>query len=114
MAEEIGKALAPSGRARDKPEQALHKCRKRLKSVRALLRLVHSGNETFCQTENQCYRQVSALLAGPREATALIETIDRLAASFPEQSAGGGLDSVRDRLVLASMKCMPVPASTPQ
>lgn len=100
LAEEIGKALGHLDTAREKPEQGLHKCRKRLKSVRALLRLVRPGDEPFCQTENQCYKQVSALLAGPREATALIETIDRLAKSFPEQSAGGGLDPVRDRLVL--------------
>jgi len=100
LADEVGKALAHLGMAREKPEQGLHKCRKRLKSVRALLRLVRSGDETFCTTENECYKQVSALLAGPREATALIETIDRLAASFPEQSAGGGLDAVRDRLVM--------------
>ncbi|MER9895602.1 CHAD domain-containing protein [Mesorhizobium sp. M0119] len=99
LAEEIGKALDHLNAARDRPEQGLHKCRKRLKNVRALLRLVRSGDETFCVTENQCYRQVAALLAGPREATALVETIDRLAASFPEQSAGGGLDAVRDRLV---------------
>lgn len=99
LGEEIGKALAHLAAAHDRPEQALHKCRKRLKSARALLRLVHSGNETFCQTENQCYRQVAALLAGPREATALVETIDRLAAAFPEHVAGGGLDSVRDRLI---------------
>lgn len=99
LAEEIGKALDHLNAARDRPEQGLHKCRKRLKNVRALLRLVRSGDETFCGTENQCYRQVAALLAGPREATALVETIDRLAASFPEQSAGGGLGAVRDRLV---------------
>ncbi|ESW73218.1 CHAD domain-containing protein [Mesorhizobium sp. C277A] len=99
LGEEIGKALAHLAVARDLPEQALHKCRKRLKSARALLRLVRSGNETFCRTENQCYRQVAALLAGPREATALVETVDRLAAAFPEQVAGGGLDSVRDRLI---------------
>lgn len=99
LGKEIGKALAHLAVARDQPEQALHKCRKRLKSARALLRLVRSGNETFCRTENQCYRQVAALLAGPREATALVETVDRLAAAFPEQVAGGGLDSVRDRLI---------------
>ncbi|MER8565278.1 CHAD domain-containing protein [Mesorhizobium sp. M0924] len=99
LGEEIGKALAHLAVARDQPEQALHKCRKRLKSAGALLRLVRSGNETFCRTENQCYRQVAALLAGPREATALVETVDRLAAAFPEQVAGGGLDSVRDRLI---------------
>ncbi|ANT49226.1 CHAD domain-containing protein [Mesorhizobium amorphae] len=100
LAEEVGKSLAHLDAARDNPEKALHKCRKRLKNARALLRLVRSGDEAFCKTENECYRHVSALLAGPREATALIETIDRLAKSFPEQSAGGGLDPVRDRLVV--------------
>lgn len=99
LAEEIGKALAHLDVAHSRPEQALHKCRKRLKSARALLRLVRSGDETFCNAENHCYREVAALLAGPREATALVETIDRLAASFPEHSASGGLDAVRDTLV---------------
>ena len=99
LAAEIAKALQHLDAARSRPEQGLHKCRKRLKSARALLRLVHSGNETFCTTENQCYRNVAALLAAPREATALIETLDRLAAAFPKESADGGLDAVRDRLV---------------
>lgn len=99
LAEEIGKALQHLDAARSRPEQGLHKCRKRLKGARALLRLVHSGDETFCTAENQCYRNVAALLAGPREATALIETIDRLAAAFPKESADGGLDAVRDRLI---------------
>ena len=99
LAAEIGKALEHLDAARSRPEEGLHKCRKRLKSARALLRLVHSGDETFCTTENQCYRNVAALLAAPREATALIETLDRLAAAFPKESADGGLDAVRERLV---------------
>jgi hypothetical protein len=94
LAGEVGKALVHLDAARSQPEQGLHKCRKRLKSARALLRLVRSGNETFYETENDCYRQVAALLAGPRAATALVETIDRLAAAFPERYA-----AVRDRLV---------------
>jgi hypothetical protein len=100
LADEIGKALVHLDAARDRPEQAVHKCRKRLKNARALLRLVRSGDETFCQTENHCYKQVSTLLAVPREATALIETIDRLATAFPGQSGNGGLDAVRERLVM--------------
>ncbi|TIV88258.1 MAG: CHAD domain-containing protein, partial [Mesorhizobium sp.] len=103
LADEIGRAISHLETAREKPEQGLHKCRKRLKSVRALLRMVRSGDEPFCRTENECYKQVSALLAGPREATALIETVDRLADAFPEQSAGGGLDPVRERLVLPDL-----------
>ena len=90
LAEEIGKASRHLTIAHDRPARALHKCRKRLKNVRALLRLVRSGDETFFTAENQRYREVAALLAGPREATALIETIDRLAADFPERSADGG------------------------
>jgi len=39
LAEEIGKALQHLDAARSRPEQGLHKCRKRLKSARALLRL---------------------------------------------------------------------------
>ena len=99
LAEEIGKALVHLDAAPSQPEQALHKCRKRLKNVRALLHLVRSGDETFCAAENQCYREVAGLLAGPREATALIETVDRLVAAFPEHCADGGLDAVRERLV---------------
>ena len=49
LAEEVGKALVHLDAAHDRPEQALHKCRKRLKNVRALLRLVRPGDETFCQ-----------------------------------------------------------------
>ena len=45
-AEEIGRALAHlDGRAR-RPDKALHKCRKRLKSCARLLRLVRSGDES--------------------------------------------------------------------
>ncbi|UDL87152.1 CHAD domain-containing protein [Mesorhizobium sp. PAMC28654] len=99
LAEEIGKALVHLDAALGQPEQALHKCRKRLKNVRALLRLVRSGDEIFFVAENQCYRDVAGLLAGPREATALIETVDRLAADFPEHCADGGLNVVRERLV---------------
>ncbi len=42
---------------------------------------------------------MSAKLAGPREAAALIETLDRLAAEFPEETTGGALEPVRDKLV---------------
>jgi hypothetical protein len=99
LAEDIGKALSHLEAARSRPEQALHKCRKRLKSARALLRLVRSGDETFCEAENACYRNVASLLAGPREATALIETIDRLGAGLGKADRETGLGAVRDRLV---------------
>ena len=98
-AEEIDGALEHLAAARDNPDKALHECRKRLKSMRALLRLVRSGDEAFARAENARYREVSARLAGAREAAALIETLDRLADAFPDETADGALDPVRDRLV---------------
>jgi CHAD domain-containing protein len=98
-AEEIEDALKHLATAPDNPDKALHECRKRLKSIRALLRLVRSGDEAFARAENARYREISARLAGAREAAALIETVDRLADAFPNETADGALDPVRDRLV---------------
>jgi CHAD domain-containing protein len=97
--EEINGALGHLEAARDEPDKALHECRKRLKSLRALIRLVRSGDKDFVRAENARYREVSARLAGPRESAALIETVDRLAEAFPDETAGSALDPVRDRLV---------------
>jgi CHAD domain-containing protein len=98
-AEEIEDALKHLATAPDNPDKALHECRKRLKSIRALLRLVRSGDEAFARAENARYREISARLAGAREAAALIETVDRLADAFPKETADAALDPVRDRLV---------------
>lgn len=98
-AEEIDGALKHLVEARDDTDEALHECRKRLKSLRALLRLVRSGDEAFFQAENARYRDVAARLAAPREAAALVETVDRLAAAFPEDAAGDALDAVRHQLL---------------
>jgi CHAD domain-containing protein len=96
--EELEKALRNLEAARKEPDKALHKCRKRLKNVRALLGLVRSGDQTFFRVENARYRDAAARLAEPREAAALIETIDRLASAFPKEA--GGLAAVRDKLVI--------------
>ena len=64
-AEEIDEALRHLAAARDNPDKALHECRKRLKSVRALLRLVRSGDEAFAKAENARYREVSAQTGRP-------------------------------------------------
>ncbi len=97
--EEIEKIAAYLNTARDNPEKALHNARKRIKALRALLHLVWPGDEAFCRTENDRYRAISASIAGPRQATALIETIDRLAEDFAENAADAGLAGIRAMLV---------------
>jgi hypothetical protein len=97
--EEIEKIAVYLNAARDSPEKALHNARKRLKALRALLHLVRPGDEAFCRAENDRYRAISASIAGPRQATALIETIDRLAEDFAEDANAAGLAAIRARLV---------------
>jgi CHAD domain-containing protein len=98
-ADEIGKAIGDLAASRTEPEKGLHACRKRLKKLRALFRLIRPGNGDFCRTENARYRDVSRSLAGAREDTALIETVDRLVRAFPGQTSAGELDAVRAALV---------------
>jgi CHAD domain-containing protein len=86
LRQDVHLALDHLARAHVEPEEHLHKCRRRLKAVRALLRLVRPGDEAFFEAENARYRDVAASLAGPREATALIETVDRLAEAHPRHA----------------------------
>ncbi|CAM5562010.1 hypothetical protein MAUB1S_09420 [Mycolicibacterium aubagnense] len=86
LRQDVHLALDHLARAHAEPEEHLHKCRRRLKAVRALLRLVRPGDEAFFEAENARYRDVAASLAGPREATALIETVDRLAEAHPRHA----------------------------
>jgi CHAD domain-containing protein len=98
-ADELGKAIGDLAASRTEPEKGLHASRKRFKRLRALFRLVRPGNEQFCRTENRRYRDISRSLAGAREDTALIETIDRLVKAFPGETSAGELDAVRSALV---------------
>ncbi|MCG7505538.1 CHAD domain-containing protein [Mesorhizobium retamae] len=86
LRQDVHLALDHLAQAHIEPEEHLHKCRRRLKAVRAVLRLVRPGDETFFKEENARYRDVAASLAGPREATALIETVDRLAGAHPHHA----------------------------
>ncbi|PWK70786.1 CHAD domain-containing protein [Aminobacter sp. AP02] len=97
--DEIDKIVTHLDTARDNPEKALHSARKRIKALRALLHLVRPGDEAFCRAENDRYRAISRSISGPRQATALIETIDRLIAGFQEEAEPAGLAGIRAMLV---------------
>lgn len=97
--EEIDRAVAYLDAARDNPEKALHAARRRVKALRALLRLVRPGDEAFCRAENDRFRDVARSIAGPRQATALIETVDRLISDYPDHADSAGLAGIRAMLV---------------
>jgi len=58
--------------------QAIHDARKRFKRLRGLFRLVRDGQPEFCARENARVRDIARTLSVVRDATALVETLDRL------------------------------------
>lgn len=96
--EQAGKIVAHLEAARHSPETGLHDARKRIKSLRALLRLVRQGDEALCRAENARFRDISNSIAGARQASALIETVDRLIGDFPDEADAAGLAGIRAML----------------
>lgn len=94
----IGKAVESLEASRTTPEKGLHDARKRFKELRALFRLVGAGDRAFCRKESARYRDVARTIAGAREATAVIETLDRLVKEFPKACSAGELDGIRAAL----------------
>jgi CHAD domain-containing protein len=92
---QVCNAIGNLENVRNDPETMLHDCRKRLKKVRALLRLVRRSDQDFFHRENGRYRDTGHALAGGREATALVETVDRLIDAYPKDAGSGELDGVR-------------------
>lgn len=79
VSHETSNAVAALETARSDPGKGFHACRKAIKRLRALWRLIRSGDEPYCRAQDARLRQTARLLAGPREATALVETAERLA-----------------------------------
>ena len=75
-------------------DRGVHQARKRIKRIRGLLRLVRPADEAFFERENERFRDVGRALSNGRDATAMIETLDRLTSA-----ATGPLEEIRSRLV---------------
>lgn len=67
--EEVASAVADLEACRPDPQEAVHDTRKRLKKVRAVLRLVRDEvGEGFYERENERYRDIGRMLAPYRDA----------------------------------------------
>lgn len=75
---EVGRAIAALDGAREGRFKGVHDARKRLKAIRALLRLVAPRMGPAFRRENRRYRDAARKLAGVREAQASLETLDKL------------------------------------
>lgn len=58
--------------------KTIHECRKRCKRLRALLRLGGEGLPKAIRKEEKAVRDAARLLSGHRDATAMLEAIDKL------------------------------------
>lgn len=99
VSEEAGAAksiLSGTGNGR---HRELHDARKRLKRVRAILRLVRSGDAAFAKRENGRYRDIARSLSEARDAGALVETVDRFLIEHHGTPVAGHLGSIRGALV---------------
>ncbi len=96
----LNKALVHLGCQDGKLDQHIHEARKATKRLRALVRLVRRelGDEVYA-LENQCYRGAGQRVSGLRDATVLVETLDRLVESLGEDAPQRRFARVRTWLV---------------
>lgn len=83
----------PDGR-----HQAIHDARKRFKRLRGLFRLIREAAPDFYARENARIRDTASTLSAVRDATSLVEVVDRMAADSEPGEDRAVLISVRDRL----------------
>ena len=99
-AEQLDKALEHLACQDGKRDKHIHEARKATKRLRALVRLVRRelGDEVYA-LENQCYRDAGQRLSELRDATVLVETLDRLIESLGEDVPKSRFARVRAWLV---------------
>lgn len=79
--------------------KALHEARKAIKKLRALLRLARAAAPEPLRQEERRLRDAARAIAGPREAGAAVETLDRFIAAFPKRIVECRLGEIRAALL---------------
>ncbi len=98
-AEEIGAAIAAIDG--DLPAAAkVHRVRRQMKALRALLRLVQPAFEDF-KKENRYFRNIARRLSGARDARVMLDTFDAITRRPDGLAPPRNLAIARERLALA-------------
>ena len=99
-AAQLDRALGYLGCQDGERDKHIHEARKATKRLRALVALVRRdlGDEVYA-LENQCYRNAGQRISGLRDATVLVETLDRLVESLGEDVPKSRFVRVRKWLV---------------
>lgn len=79
----ISLAIDHLGATGTERHQGIHEARKRFKEIRALLRLIREPLGSAYHGENEWYRNRARALAGPRDAQAMVEAVEKLRETMP-------------------------------
>jgi CHAD domain-containing protein len=96
-----------AGQPNRRLDEAVHETRKRLKRLRAALRLERSaiGAETY-RRENAAFRELGKRLSAPRDAMVLIETLDALTERFRDELPPDATGPLRARFEQAHKRAL--------
>jgi CHAD domain-containing protein len=91
-----------------KQAEVVHETRKRLKRLRACVRLARDavGDETY-ERENDAFRAAAHELSAGRDAQVLLDTLDDLRERFAEELAPRATERLRDQLEAARDRAVP-------
>ena len=99
VAEQIENSLKAAQRKTNPNDDAVHTLRKRLKQVRAALRLVRDDmGENLFRQENAVFRDAARPLSEMRDAAVMIETLDQLLRHSPDKIRPEAFKPLRDAL----------------
>jgi len=98
--EQLDQAIEHLESEDDSQDEHVHEARKSMKRLRALARLVRAelGDEIF-RRENACFRDAAGQLAGMRDATVLLATLDKLVEAAGKKVRRSRFATVRKWLV---------------
>lgn len=96
---EIAEAIAILEAGRDRRGGHVHDARKRFKRLRGLFRLAAGLDREFCRREERRIRDIAKTLSAARDAAAIVEAVDRLAAEAASPAEIDRLMAVRRGLV---------------
>ena len=95
--DQIEAGLAEIGDDGLPPAERIHQVRKRCKKLRGLIRLVRPSFDAYDE-ENATFRDIARRLSDVRDAAALVEICDALAAHYEDVLDVGALRPLRERL----------------
>jgi len=104
--EEIEKALYYlENKDTEDPDEVVHEVRKKLKKLRALVRLVRDDlGHGFYKKENVCFRDLGRKMSDARDEASIIETLDILKEQFEDQLYENTFKKLRRKLVARKEK----------